>query len=72
MDLKPWKFSFQPNLHLVNSNFLKEVMPVLVHEGQISQLLNPRILSGFVSQVVGTGNITFLDMCGSLGKQLDI
>jgi hypothetical protein len=72
MDLKPRKSSFQPNLRLVNPNFLEEVMPVLVSEGQISQLLNPRMLSGFVSQVVGTGNITFLDMCGSLGKQLDI
>jgi hypothetical protein len=72
MDLKPRKSSFQPNLRLVNPNFLEEVMPVLVPKGQISQLLNPRILSGFVSQVVGTGNITFLDMCESLGKQLDI
>ena len=72
MDLKLRKSSFQPNLWLVNPNFIEDVMPVLVPEGQIRQLLNPRILSGFVSQVVGTGNITFLDMCESFGKQLDI
>ena len=37
MDLKPRKSSFQPNLRLVNPNFLEEVMPVLVPEGQICQ-----------------------------------
>ena len=72
MDLKLQKSSFQLNFCLVNPKFLEEVMPILVPEDQINQLLNPRILSGFVSQVVGMGNITFLDMCKSLRNQLDI
>ena len=72
MDLKPQKSSVQPNLRLVNPKLLEYVMTILVPKGLISQVLNPRILSGFFSQVIGTGNITFLDMCGSLGKQVDI
>ena len=37
MDLKPHKSTFQLNLRLVDPNFLEEVMPILVPEGQISQ-----------------------------------